>query len=161
MLRWDAAPGVLEWVVRVSERSDPRGGYVVREERELPADATSVEVPLGANALRVHLLGRGRGGKLRAARGDVAAHPRVVGRALAAPGERGLSRALRLNAEATARRWEALAAGARGLELAAGAVEARVDAVAGAEHADDEQRDQEGDGDHALTMPSRDYQRKS
>jgi len=64
VLRWDAAPGVLEWVVRLSERRDPRGGYVVREERELPAGATSVEVPLGTHALRVHLLGRGRGGKL-------------------------------------------------------------------------------------------------
>ncbi|HUZ82671.1 MAG TPA: hypothetical protein VMU73_10550 [Gaiellaceae bacterium] len=64
VLRWDATPGVLEWAVRFSERSDPRGGYVVREERRLPADATSVEVPLGASALRVHLLGRGRGGKL-------------------------------------------------------------------------------------------------
>ena len=48
----------------LSERTDPRGGYAVREERTLPADATSVEVPLGPNALRVHLLGRGRGGKL-------------------------------------------------------------------------------------------------
>lgn len=64
LLRWDAAPGVLQWVVRVSERRDPRGGYVVREEQELPAAATSVEVPLGASALRIHLLGRGRGGKL-------------------------------------------------------------------------------------------------
>jgi hypothetical protein len=64
VLHWDAAPGVLEWAVRLSERSDPRGGYVVREERELGAAATSVELPLGANALRVHLLGRGRGGKL-------------------------------------------------------------------------------------------------
>ncbi len=64
VLRWDAAPGVLEWVVRLSERSGPRGGYVVSEERALPAGATSVELPLGATALRVHLLGRGRGGKL-------------------------------------------------------------------------------------------------
>ena len=64
VLRWDATPEVLEWVARVSERSDPRGGYAVREERRLPANATSVEVPLGPNALRVHLLGRGRGGKL-------------------------------------------------------------------------------------------------
>jgi hypothetical protein len=64
VLRWDAAPGVLAWVVRVSERSDPRGGYAVRSERELPAGTTSVDVPLGPNALRVHLLGRGRGGKL-------------------------------------------------------------------------------------------------
>lgn len=64
VLRWDAASGVLDWVVRLSERRDPRGGYVVLEERELPAGTTSVEVPLGGNALRIHLLGRGRGGKL-------------------------------------------------------------------------------------------------
>ena len=64
VLRWDAAPAVLEWVVRVSERSDPRGGYAVLEERSLAGGATSVELPLGQNALRVHLLGRGRGGKL-------------------------------------------------------------------------------------------------
>jgi hypothetical protein len=64
VLRWDAAPGVLEWVVRLSERSGPRGGYAVLEERALPAGATSVALPLGESALRVHLLGRGRGGKL-------------------------------------------------------------------------------------------------
>jgi hypothetical protein len=63
-LHWDAAPGVLEWVVRLSERNDPRGGYAVLEERALPGNALSVELPLGENALRVHLLGRGRGGKL-------------------------------------------------------------------------------------------------
>jgi hypothetical protein len=64
VLRWDATPEVLEWVARVSERTGPRGSYAVREERTLPADATSVEVPLGAHALRIHLLGRGRGGRL-------------------------------------------------------------------------------------------------
>ena len=64
VLRWDASPGVLEWVVRFSERSDPRGGYVVLEERALSAGTLSVELPLGEHALRVHLLGRGRGGKL-------------------------------------------------------------------------------------------------
>jgi len=64
VLRWDATPEVVEWVARVSERRDPRGGYAVREERTLPAGATSLEVPLGPSALRVHLLGRGRGGKL-------------------------------------------------------------------------------------------------
>ena len=67
-----------------------------------------------------------------------------------------------------ARRPEAGSAGREGvvrpvraLELAAGAVEARVDAVAGAEDADDEEHDQKDDGGHALTMPSRDYQHKS
>ena len=114
VLRWDAAPAVLEWVVRVSERRDARGGYVVREERVLPRGATSVEVPLGANALRVHLLGRGRGGKL-------------VRRAVMSP----------LTPESWSERWQRRAS-ALSLELAAGAVEARVDAVAGAEHADGE-----------------------
>ena len=64
LLGWDAVPGVLAWTLRVSERRDPRGGYVVREERELPANATSAELALGERPLRVHLLGRGRGGKL-------------------------------------------------------------------------------------------------
>ncbi len=64
VLRWQAAPAVAEWAVRLSERRDPRGSYVVVAERSLPAGSTSVEVPLGANPLRVHLLGRGRGGKL-------------------------------------------------------------------------------------------------
>jgi hypothetical protein len=64
VLRWEAATDVLEWVVRLSERNGPRGGYLVLEERALPGGAVSVELPLGANALRVHLLGRGRGGKL-------------------------------------------------------------------------------------------------
>jgi len=64
LLRWEPAPGVLEWTVRLSERSDPRAGYAVREELTLPAGETSLELPLGTHALRVHLLGRGRGGKL-------------------------------------------------------------------------------------------------
>ncbi len=64
VLRWQAAPDVLEWAVRVSERRGPRGGYVARDECQLPAGATSVEVRLGPDALRVHLLGRGRGGRL-------------------------------------------------------------------------------------------------
>ena len=64
MLRWDAVPECSTGSLRVSERRDPRGGYVVREERELPANATSAELALGERPLRVHLLGRGRGGKL-------------------------------------------------------------------------------------------------
>jgi hypothetical protein len=50
--------------VRFSERPDVRGEYVVLEERTLPGDATSVELPLGENLFRVHLLGRDRGGRL-------------------------------------------------------------------------------------------------
>jgi hypothetical protein len=64
VLRWDRRPDVLHWEVRVSERVGTRGQYEVREERELPGDATELELPLGEVALRIHLIGRGRGGKL-------------------------------------------------------------------------------------------------
>ncbi|HVC88498.1 MAG TPA: hypothetical protein VNC40_13890 [Gaiellaceae bacterium] len=64
ILRWEGSAGVSVWEVRFSERTGPRGVYAVRAELELPATATSVEVPLGAIALRVHLLGRDRGGRL-------------------------------------------------------------------------------------------------
>lgn len=63
-LEWDAAPAVLEWEVRFSERPDAGGEYAVRETTMLPGAATSVDLPLGDRSLRVHLLGRGRGGKL-------------------------------------------------------------------------------------------------
>jgi hypothetical protein len=63
-LRWDAAPSVVSWEVRVSERPGARPQYVVRETRELPGDATEAEVELGERPLRVHLLGRGRDGRL-------------------------------------------------------------------------------------------------
>jgi hypothetical protein len=63
LLRWDAAP-VTGWEVRFSERPDARSDYVVRETLELPADATSVALPLGERPLRVHLLGRRRDGQL-------------------------------------------------------------------------------------------------
>jgi hypothetical protein len=64
VLRWDRRPDVLHWEVRVSERVGARGGYEMREERELSGDATELEVSLGEVALRIHLIGRGRGGKL-------------------------------------------------------------------------------------------------
>ena len=63
-LRWDAAPSVVSWEVRVSERPGARPQYVVRETRELPGDATEAEVELGERPLRVHVLGRGRDGRL-------------------------------------------------------------------------------------------------
>ena len=63
-LRWDAAPSVVSWEVRVSERPGARPQYVVRETRELPGDATEAELVLGERPLRVHLLGRGRDGRL-------------------------------------------------------------------------------------------------
>ena len=64
LLRWKPAAGVATWEVRFSERTEPRGVYAVREELQLAAGATSVEVPLGEVALRIHLLGRDRGGRL-------------------------------------------------------------------------------------------------
>ena len=63
-LAWHAEPKVAAWELRISERSDPRGDYEVRESGDLPGDATSVELPLRDSPLRVHLLGRDRGGRL-------------------------------------------------------------------------------------------------
>jgi hypothetical protein len=63
-LVWDRAAGVAGWEVRISERPDPRSEYVVRDSLTLPAGETTVELPLGAQPLRVHLLGRGRDGRL-------------------------------------------------------------------------------------------------
>jgi hypothetical protein len=62
VLRWELAPAVLRWEVRISEREGTR--YAVREELELPGDATSLELTFGGAAVRVHLLGRGRGDRL-------------------------------------------------------------------------------------------------
>ncbi len=63
-LVWDRAHGVVSWEVRFSERPDPRRDYAVRETLTLPPETTRVEVPLGALPVRVHLLGRGRDGRL-------------------------------------------------------------------------------------------------
>jgi hypothetical protein len=63
-IAWEPARAVTRWEVRFSERPDPRSEYVVRETRTLPAEATSVEVPLGDLPLRVHVLGHGRDGRL-------------------------------------------------------------------------------------------------
>jgi len=64
VLEWRAEPKVSSWEARFSERPDARGEYVVREELSLPADATSLQLPLGDKLFRVHLLGRDRGGRL-------------------------------------------------------------------------------------------------
>jgi hypothetical protein len=63
-LAWTAEPKVVAWDVRLSERPDVRGDYVVREERSLPGTETSLELELGDTPLRVHLLGRARDGRL-------------------------------------------------------------------------------------------------
>jgi hypothetical protein len=63
-LAWRPEPKVTGWEIRISERPDPRGDYELRESGELGGDATSVELPIGDTPLRVHLLGRDRGGRL-------------------------------------------------------------------------------------------------
>ncbi len=64
LLRWETTPAIAGWEVRFSERPDARGDYEVRDTLTLPAQTTSVELPLGDNPLRVHLLGRSRDGRL-------------------------------------------------------------------------------------------------
>jgi hypothetical protein len=64
VLAWTAEQKVVAWEIRLSERPDVRGDYVVREERTLPGGETSLELELGDTPLRVHLLGRGRDGRL-------------------------------------------------------------------------------------------------
>src|SRR4051794_7565516 len=63
-LVWDAVPLVTEWEVRFGERPDARSDYVDGETLLLPGETTGIDVPLGDNALRVTILGRGRGGRL-------------------------------------------------------------------------------------------------
>jgi hypothetical protein len=64
VLTWPADPTVAAWEVRISERADPRSPYEVRDERQLPGDATSVDLPVDGGVLRVHVLGRSRAGRL-------------------------------------------------------------------------------------------------
>jgi hypothetical protein len=63
-LVWDAAPSVLRWEVRVSERPDARSDYAVRETVQLPPDETRLPLSLGERPVRVHVLGRARGDRL-------------------------------------------------------------------------------------------------
>ena len=63
-LMWDAAPGVVAWDIRFSERPDARSDYVVREERAQQPGETTVELRLNELPLRVHILGRARDGRL-------------------------------------------------------------------------------------------------
>jgi hypothetical protein len=64
VLAWDAAADVTAWEVRISERPDARQDYAVRDTLKHAANETSVELPLGDRSVRVHVLGRNRGGKL-------------------------------------------------------------------------------------------------
>jgi hypothetical protein len=61
---WDAVPSVTAWEVRISERPDVRADYVVRETRQLEPGVTRVELPLGDQPVRLHVLGRSRDGRL-------------------------------------------------------------------------------------------------
>jgi hypothetical protein len=63
-LGWRREPSVNVWEVRISERPDPRDDYVVQETIELPGSETSFVLPIGNTPIRVHLLGRDRGGRL-------------------------------------------------------------------------------------------------
>lgn len=63
-LSWDGAARVAGWEVRFSERTDVRGDYRIVEELTLPGEATTVELPLDEGTMRIHLLGRDRGGRL-------------------------------------------------------------------------------------------------
>lgn len=63
-LAWRPERAVTAWELRISEKPDPRGDYVVREEGELPGETTRLDLPLSDVPLRVHLLGRDRGGRL-------------------------------------------------------------------------------------------------
>ena len=64
VLAWPADRDVLAWEVRIAERPDIRRDYVARDERELAANVTELELPLGESPMRVHVVGRGRGGRL-------------------------------------------------------------------------------------------------
>ena len=64
VLAWDAAAGVVQWELRISERPDARSEYAVRETLTHEPNDTTLEVQLGELPLRVHLLGRARDGRL-------------------------------------------------------------------------------------------------
>ena len=63
-LSWDAAPQVIEWVLRVSVRPDPRQDYVEGTAETLPAGTRSYEVALDEHPRRIQLYGHARGGKI-------------------------------------------------------------------------------------------------
>ena len=63
VLEWSATSNVVEWVLRVSVRPDPRRDYEELEEVTLPGGATSFEVELDDLPRRIQLLGNARGGR--------------------------------------------------------------------------------------------------
>jgi hypothetical protein len=64
VLEWSPLPTVEQWEVRISERPNARRDYEVRSELTLPAATSELALELGDKPIRVHLLGRSRGGKL-------------------------------------------------------------------------------------------------
>jgi hypothetical protein len=64
VVRWPADRSVEAWELRFGRRADARSAYVDGESVTLPGEATSAVVPLADGALRIHLVGRGRGGRL-------------------------------------------------------------------------------------------------
>lgn len=62
-LAWEGSPAVATWEVRISDRPDPRGEYVVRETHELESAVTSIPITLGPHPSRIHVVGRGRDGR--------------------------------------------------------------------------------------------------
>src|SRR4051812_26760386 len=60
-LVWTPVAAVTEWEVRFSERPDPRSDYAEQDRFLLAAAETRIELPLGENAFRVNVIGRGRG----------------------------------------------------------------------------------------------------
>jgi hypothetical protein len=61
-LEWDPVPGVASWEARLSERVDARSSYVERGTHVL--DAPRLELRLGEQPQRIHLLGRNAYGRL-------------------------------------------------------------------------------------------------
>ena len=55
---------MIEWVLRVSVRPDPRQDYVEGEAETLPAGTRSYEVELDEHPRRIQLYGHARGGKI-------------------------------------------------------------------------------------------------
>ena len=63
-LSWDAAPKVIEWVLRVSVRPDPRQDYVEGTAETLPAGIALLRGRARRDPRRIQLYGHARGGKI-------------------------------------------------------------------------------------------------
>jgi hypothetical protein len=64
VLQWNAARDVASWEVRIAERPDIRRDYVERQERDLPGNATELELPLSDKPMRVRIVGKDARGRL-------------------------------------------------------------------------------------------------